>query len=348
MKSGKTAALHDRLLGLVGRLPAHRPLPTERALQARFSVSRETVRRAVEKLMQSGHVYRKHPFGTFVAPTRRERVILVVTYGTLAPGTLSPSFSPFFMSFIEAMRGADEVLLPVVIGNLQFQAECHRVRELYPRLAAVVLHAQSYLFHGNQIRPETIGVPVFYIGADTHPIPPEAGGVLFREDEILASALDMLGVRNSGELLAIGSRNHPVGRGRWERLEQLAHSNRLKLLPCPDDLTAGEKDWSPSPALIRHLRRMPRPLSIFALQDYLGITGIHGALQAGRTFPAETKLVSVGHPSVATLCARPMSMVEIPFDEGAVRLVSMIMDRLGGAPPCQITLPCRQVHRKTT
>lgn len=46
------------------------PLPTERQLQAIFSVSRDTVRRALRELAESGLIYHVQGSGSFVAPRK--------------------------------------------------------------------------------------------------------------------------------------------------------------------------------------------------------------------------------------------------------------------------------------
>jgi GntR family transcriptional regulator len=51
-------------------LAAHAPVGSERALMARYGVSRATVREAVGPLVREGVLYRVHGKGTFVAPAR--------------------------------------------------------------------------------------------------------------------------------------------------------------------------------------------------------------------------------------------------------------------------------------
>jgi GntR family transcriptional regulator len=50
-----------------GRLPAHTPLPSFRALAEQLLVSLITVKRAYEELEREGIIYRKQGLGTFVA-----------------------------------------------------------------------------------------------------------------------------------------------------------------------------------------------------------------------------------------------------------------------------------------
>jgi GntR family transcriptional regulator len=54
----------------VGRYASATPLPTETALVRRFGVSRITVRRAMERLVQEGLIYRVPGRGTFVSGAR--------------------------------------------------------------------------------------------------------------------------------------------------------------------------------------------------------------------------------------------------------------------------------------
>jgi DNA-binding GntR family transcriptional regulator len=60
------AALHERLVA--GEFAADAPMPSEAALVAEFSVSRNTVRRAYKHLVEVGEVVVRHGAGAFPAP----------------------------------------------------------------------------------------------------------------------------------------------------------------------------------------------------------------------------------------------------------------------------------------
>jgi GntR family transcriptional regulator len=62
------ALLRDQIEG--GRLSAHGPVPSERALSERYGVSRMTARHALETLTLEGYLYRNPRRGTFVAEPR--------------------------------------------------------------------------------------------------------------------------------------------------------------------------------------------------------------------------------------------------------------------------------------
>lgn len=66
-----------------GRIQAGEKLPSENELSARYQVSRQTVRKALELLQNSGYIYAEHGRGTFcselVRHTRTSKNIAVVT-----------------------------------------------------------------------------------------------------------------------------------------------------------------------------------------------------------------------------------------------------------------------------
>lgn len=67
-KPAKHEALRRALAEMIDEgLAPHQLLPSERELMLRYDVSRMTVRRAVERLVQEGRVYRVQGAGTYVA-----------------------------------------------------------------------------------------------------------------------------------------------------------------------------------------------------------------------------------------------------------------------------------------
>jgi GntR family transcriptional regulator len=62
-----------------GELVARRPIPSERQLEKDFSVSRTTIRRAVDLLVRQGFLYREHGKGTFVSPQKLQKGISELT-----------------------------------------------------------------------------------------------------------------------------------------------------------------------------------------------------------------------------------------------------------------------------
>ena len=65
--------LRDRISR--GALKALEPIPSERQLEKDFSVSRTTIRQAIDLLVRQGYLYREHGRGTFVSPQKLQKGI---------------------------------------------------------------------------------------------------------------------------------------------------------------------------------------------------------------------------------------------------------------------------------
>jgi GntR family transcriptional regulator len=62
-----------------GELAALKPIPSERRLEKDFSVSRTTIRQAIDLLVRQGFLYREHGKGTFVSPQKLQKGISELT-----------------------------------------------------------------------------------------------------------------------------------------------------------------------------------------------------------------------------------------------------------------------------
>ncbi len=62
-----------------GKLEPHQPIPSERQLETIYSVSRTTIRQAIDLLVRQGFLYREHGRGTFVSPQKLQKGISELT-----------------------------------------------------------------------------------------------------------------------------------------------------------------------------------------------------------------------------------------------------------------------------
>jgi GntR family transcriptional regulator len=76
----KAYTVKEALLELVKDLPAGSPVEPERSLAARFGVSRETVRQAIQELVFEGRLRRLQGRGTFVAPPKLTQPLQLSSY----------------------------------------------------------------------------------------------------------------------------------------------------------------------------------------------------------------------------------------------------------------------------
>jgi GntR family transcriptional regulator len=62
-----------------GELAARKSIPSERQLEKDYSVSRTTIREAIDLLVRQGFLYREHGRGTFVSPQKLQKGISELT-----------------------------------------------------------------------------------------------------------------------------------------------------------------------------------------------------------------------------------------------------------------------------
>jgi len=62
-----------------GTFPAYTAIPSERQIEEHYSLSRPTIRQAIDILERQGYLYRVHGKGTFVSPPKLQKGILELT-----------------------------------------------------------------------------------------------------------------------------------------------------------------------------------------------------------------------------------------------------------------------------
>ena len=62
-----------------GEWPPRTPIPSERQLEVLYSISRTTIREAIDHLVRQGFLYREHGRGTFVSPQKLQKGLMELT-----------------------------------------------------------------------------------------------------------------------------------------------------------------------------------------------------------------------------------------------------------------------------
>ena len=104
-----------------GRFGAHEPIPSERQLEVLYSVSRTTIRQAIELLIRQGFLYREHGRGTFVSPQKLQKGISELTSFTedMKQRGIIPGQKILLIGFVEPSEQ--------VRHRLELPADCERV-----------------------------------------------------------------------------------------------------------------------------------------------------------------------------------------------------------------------------
>lgn len=104
--------------------------------------------------------------------------------------------------------------------------------------------------------------------------------------------------------------------------------------------------------LVEKLRKMPRPLAVFALDDQVASEIIDTCLTVGWRIPEDIAILGVGNIEIACKCSHvPISSVDVS-EEDVGRRAAMLLDKLmhGGKPPPHATViaPCGVIVRQST
>lgn len=104
-----------------GTYKAHQPIPSERQLETIYSVSRTTIRQAIDLLVRQGFLYREHGRGTFVSPQKLQKGISELTSFSedMKQRGLEPGQKILEVGYIEPPEN--------VLQHLELPEECQRV-----------------------------------------------------------------------------------------------------------------------------------------------------------------------------------------------------------------------------
>jgi GntR family transcriptional regulator len=104
-----------------GTYKAHQPIPSERQLETIYSVSRTTIRQAIDLLVRQGFLYREHGRGTFVSPQKLQKGISELTSFSedMKQRGLEPGQKILEVGYIEPPEN--------VCQHLELPEDCQRV-----------------------------------------------------------------------------------------------------------------------------------------------------------------------------------------------------------------------------
>jgi GntR family transcriptional regulator len=143
----KYRQLRDALLEMIAALPPGAPVPTERELCLRFSLSRSTVRHALRELEAGQRISRQQGKGTFVSPRKIEQPLELTSHTEeMRARGLTPASKLIDVSRVPAGRDVGTMLgLPA--GAEVLRIERLRLADAEP-IALEVLYLDAVRFDG--------------------------------------------------------------------------------------------------------------------------------------------------------------------------------------------------------
>ncbi len=344
----KLARVKNEIRALIEAHAPHQAIAPERYWQEKCGVSRETVRRAIEALILENLLYRKAPLGTFIAPPRHGRTILIVSHDQL-PGKFLPTlFPPFLTTLMLQLHQADPSLLPVLTSLKSFQKDQKDLLSLYPDLSVIIVHhyqeamLESYTYLARQ------GIKVILVGSLLGSLPKSLSGVFFKEADVTDLALKELTRKNFETVSILGPHHYPVVEARIRMFQKKVHKLGVRLLKLPIVEPLGLLKFSLSEPLVRSLICQKKPLGLFCTTDTFAIRLVNSLAHPKIEIPNKLALLGVEGSSIGELARIPVSMVSIPTYQMGQNVVLMLMNLLGGGQPKVEFIPVELTRRLTT
>ncbi|MBL8994411.1 MAG: LacI family DNA-binding transcriptional regulator [Spirochaetia bacterium] len=350
-KTTKVDRFEKILETLADKKSPHDEFPNERWLAGEFQVSRETIRRVIERLIRKGRLYRRRSVGTFASPPKRVNTILCVSAGGPPTKHIATLFPIFLSVLLREINEADTSLLLAQCSLDQLQSDAGEIRVRYPELSAIVLFNVSAIT-SLLAKMVNSGIPVIYFGSDEISLPRGMSGILFREKELIGMSLEKLKSGSNREIAYWGPSDYPQVAVRKKRFLQMAGNAGITVIELNGSRKSHKRQslmpLSPSHRLSRLLRQRKKPLAVFCSTDSAAVQLVNTALLLGKKVPEDVQVVGVEGSPLGELAVIPVSAVRIPLVHGAERCVAKILDLLGGGKPGIEYLPVEWVPRAST
>lgn len=308
-----------------GRYRAHDKFHSEKQLSTRFGCNDATVRKAVDRLVASGLLYKKPSSGTFVAPDRKNRLILLVMPGkddTLLrhcyTGDLMNSPYRFYeipereyLSCVEDI----ELFFPEICGVFFFR-DPRWIRDSFKLLDQKNIVSG---FYGSSVHEKLFA---------------DRLALFYNERDVVDLAMRQLwqqGCRNIGCL----------GGGNWvATLERQRHyllwMQKMRRLPDPElilDIPPGDERYRHIGCLAELLREQKGKVdAFFCVADDGAALLLQAAFRAGLDVPRQLKVIGVNDSPICELIEPGISAVHIPIPEDCRRLIGEMINKIENRP----------------
>jgi len=326
------------------RAAPHSSFLSEVEMANKFGVNVATARKAVERLVQEGLLYKVHRKGTFVAPKPRNRLILIIT--------TNPNFSVVGKLTPVADQYPDMQWQELTVDSLRSYID--NVEYVFPRLEGVLL-IRDFPRCIDIVRVlKKKGIPTFFYGSDIHL--PMLGGcsvLLYSESRITRMAMDHLKAQGCKRIACVGSTRWPASKARMDHYHEWIKHNKF---PDDPELLLDEPfstDFREcySAVLERLGSKTFGADGIYCTSNELACIVIQAACTLGIKIPSELAVVGVeDDESIALRIFPQITAVRIPFSEDIQESFKQL-SALKGIPPkedAQIWSTPFLIHRQSS
>lgn len=351
----RTKDLADTLRTAIeqGIYPAGSAIPSERELCRSTGLSRTTVRRAIERLIEAGALYRVPGSGTYVGsepPAAPAPALEHATLGLILPSLANPYFGELATAIErEATRAGYQLLLGQ--SNLTGHSEAPYLARYAddPVVKGVITLASASEIPASYERLARAGKPFLFVVRHAETV----GADSVATDHVggardLMRHLIGLGHRRIAFIGARGVRalRHYQGYSEGLREAGLPEDPQLLVQIAADDLEqVGEQGAR------ELLARGAEFSAIFAQIDLVAVGALRALRAAGLRVPADVALVGFDNIPIAQHLDPPLTSVDHSVREIGRLAVLLLLDRISGrydGPARRVTIQPQLVIRASS
>lgn len=367
--SSAPAPLHAKLSEALtnqivdGTLQPGELLPSERRLHTLLTLSRPTIRQAINRLIQQNMVQRVPGKGTFVL----EPVVTKTPTGLIGLIVSRPNFYFFYpqlaAAFDDQVRAANYGMVMSLHGDrADLLAEVVEGLLLTQHIVGLAITPPRFgdaTHIENRLRKA--GVPFIFIGrqdGDSHidSIAPDNQQIGYQATRQLID----LGHRH---IVHLGFSDYSTGRARLQGYQlamaeaELPHDfveiseHITTSITGIDDEDPSERIAAPArKAALQLLAQESRPTAVFCFNDIVAMGVYKAARELGLRIPEDLSLISVDNLPTVTHFEVPLTTFSLPGAEIGRQGANLLLRRIAGEEtrPQQYLLPAPMVQRSST
>jgi DNA-binding LacI/PurR family transcriptional regulator len=356
MTSDKTGLLVQALRGAIER-GAYKPgsaIPSERQLMEEFSLSRTTVRRAIDELVSVGQLERRPGSGTFVTEPIRPSAAASSHSPTLA--LIIPTFSsPFYGEMIDGMeQEARRHDLRIMASQSAYSPDSESdhlsAAAADPAIrGAIVAPAHVDRPVPGALRMVQAGKPLVYLGRWPRGLRTDSVSTDYLVSAKLA--VDHLIGLGHRRIAYVEGAPHLPGFSPFSGYHEALKEARIALqqdLVCLPDLPSEEAGQEAIAGLIR---RGIDFTAVFARNDVTAVGVMRALREAGLRIPEDVSVTAINNSLLSRSLDPPVTSVD-PFPSTLGRLAFRLLhERVAGiysGPPVRMTLDPTLVVRASS
>lgn len=327
-----------------GCVVPHERFLSESKLSQRFGVNVATVRKAVDRMVADGLLYKIPSSGTFIAPRRKNRMILIVI----------PAQECSLISFCAVEDFVDTPYWFQEVPASEYLRHVDDIELIYPELVGVIFYQDKPVVSNTFGTLEEKGIPfIMYGSSNLRPVLKNRASLLYSEQMVVQTAMEYLQHAGCRRIGMVYSTLWATKVERHRKYVQWHESNGIEW----------EADWvfhaqfnqvEHRPEIHQQLVESLRsgPLSqadgLFCSGDIESVIVLQAALAAGVRIPEDLKIIGVNNDPICECVVPQLTSIEIPKQQDSLRVAKALIAMVEREAQCpELISAIRVVKRQS-